>query len=69
MKDETDATHEFTLIVEGPDLQDAAFIVVLFEAALDDANVGRVGTLQYVDFCLESEAFADAEYSATEVVE
>lgn len=63
------ATHEFTLIVEGPDLQDAAVTDALFEAGLDDAIVGRVGTLQYVDVDRESEKFADAVFSATEAIE
>jgi len=61
--------HEFTLIVEGPDLQDDAYIEALFAAGFDDAIVGRVGSIQYVDFDRESESFADAVFSATEDLE
>lgn len=63
------AIHEFTLIVEGPDLQEEAVIDALFEAGLDDVTVGRVGTLQYVDVDRESEDFAEAVFSATEAIE
>ncbi len=42
--------HHFTLIVDGPDLQDDASIDALFEAGCDDATVGRTGGIQYLDF-------------------
>lgn len=61
--------HEFTLIVEGPDLQDEAHIGVLFEAGVDDSTIGRVGSIQYLDFDREAETFADAVFSATESIE
>ncbi|MDP3984579.1 MAG: hypothetical protein Q8Q52_06220 [Acidimicrobiia bacterium] len=61
--------HEFTLIVEGPDLQDDAHIEALFEAGFGDAAIGRVGSIQYVDFDREAETFADAVFSATEGIE
>ncbi len=35
------ALHHFTLIVDGPDVQDEALIDALFEAGCDDALVGR----------------------------
>jgi hypothetical protein len=62
-------SHEFTLIVEGPDLQDQAHIEALFEAGFDDATIGRVGSIQYVDFDRDAESFADAVFSATEGLE
>ena len=52
--------HEFTLIVEGPDLQAESLVETLFEAGLDDATLGRVGAIQYLDFDREAESFADA---------
>jgi hypothetical protein len=61
--------HEFTLIVEGPDLQDDAHFEALFEAGFDDATVGRVGSIQYLDFDREAETFADAVFSATKGIE
>ena len=43
-------SHQFTLIVDGPDLQDDSRIEALFEAGCDDAIVGSVDGIQYVDF-------------------
>lgn len=43
-------TYHFTLIVDGPDLQDDARIEELFESGCDDAIAGRVDGIQYVDF-------------------
>lgn len=63
------STHEFTLIVEGPELQDDAVIDALFEAGLDDGTVGRIGSFQYVDVDREAETFSDAVLSATETIE
>lgn len=42
--------HESTLIVEGPDLQHESIIESLYQAGFDDAAVGRVGSIQYLDF-------------------
>ncbi|MPZ98619.1 MAG: hypothetical protein GEU80_04620 [Dehalococcoidia bacterium] len=61
--------HQFTLIVEGVDLQDGAALDALFEAGCDDALVGRVGTTQYLDFDREAETLADAVIEATEAIE
>jgi hypothetical protein len=61
--------HEFTLIVEGADLQEELHVETLFEAGLDDATIGRVGSIQYLDFDREAESFADAVFSATESLE
>ena len=41
--------HHFTLIVDGPDLQDDTFIHRLFEAGCDDATAGRIDGVQYID--------------------
>lgn len=38
--------HHFTLIVDGPDVQDEALIDALFEAGCDDALVGRAEGIQ-----------------------
>jgi len=62
-------THEFTLIVEGPDLQDDSHANALFEAGCDDATVGRVAGVQYLDFDREAESIADAVFEATETIE
>ena len=56
--------HHFTLIVDGPDLQDDAVIDALFEAGCADATVGRTGGFQYVDFDREAPTRAEAIRSA-----
>ncbi|MQA91306.1 MAG: hypothetical protein GEU90_13940 [Gemmatimonas sp.] len=61
--------HQFTLIVEGLDLQQDAHLDALFEAGCDDAMVGRIGSVQYLDFDREAETFADAVFEATEAIE
>jgi hypothetical protein len=61
--------HEFMLIVEGPDLQNDEVADALFEAGLDDATIGRVGSTQYLDFDREAESFAAAVLSAVTDVE
>lgn len=62
-------SHQFTLIVDGPDLQDGARVDALFEAGCDDATVARVGTIQYLDFDRDAETFADAVLEATDAIE
>ena len=62
-------THQFTLIVEGPDLQDDANLEALFEAGCDDSTIGRVGATQYLDFDRRAATFADAVLGAAEAVE
>lgn len=62
-------THQFTLIVDGPDLQDDAHVNALFEAGCDDATVGRMGAIQYLDFDREAETFAEAVFGATDAIE
>ena len=61
--------HQFTLIVDGVDLQDEAPFEALFEAGCDDATVGRVGPVQYLDFDRSAKSLADAVFSATEAIE
>ncbi len=61
--------HEFTMIVEGPDLQDEGVIDALFEAGCDDALVGRTDGIQYLDFGRETDTFEEAVFSAIAEVE
>ena len=61
--------HEFTMIVEGPDLQDDRVIEALFEAGCDDALVGRADGTQYLDFGREADTFEDAVFTAIDDVE
>ena len=61
--------QHFTLIVDGADLQSEPFIDALFEAGCDDATVGRVNGVQYVDFDREAESLGEAIISAVRDVE
>lgn len=61
--------HHFTLIVDGPDLQDDALIDKLFEAGCDDAATGRIDGIQYVDFDREAVSVDEAVLSAVTDVE
>ena len=61
--------HNFTLIVEGIDLQAEPTIDALFEAGCDDATVGRVDGVQYIDFDREAESLGEAIISAVRDVE
>ncbi len=61
--------QHFTLIVEGPDLQDEPFIDALFEAGCDDATVARIDGVQYIDFDREAESLDEAIISAVRDVE
>ena len=56
--------HHFTLIVDGPDLQNDAVIDGLFEAGCADATVGRTGGIQYLDLDREAPTRAEAIRSA-----
>jgi hypothetical protein len=62
-------SYQFTLIVEGADLQDETNLNALFDAGCNDATIGRVGSTQYLDFDREAETFADAVFAATEAIE
>ena len=59
----------FTLIVEGPDLQDEARIDALFEAGCDDAAIGRSDGIQFVDFDREAGSIGHAILSAVDDLE
>ncbi len=63
------STHQFTLIVNGPDLQDETVINALFEAGCDDATIGRADGIQYVDFDREAAGFEEAILSAVTDIE
>ena len=63
------STFEFTLILDGPDLQDQRMIDRLSEAGCDDATFGSRDGVQYVDFDREAEALSDAILSAVEDLE
>ena len=56
--------HHFTLIVDGPDLQDDALIDAVFEAGCDDAAIGRIDGIQYADFDREAASLDQAILSA-----
>ena len=63
------STYHFTLIVEGPDLQDEARIGALFEAGCDDAAVGQSDGVQFVDFDREAGTLDGAILSAVDDLE
>lgn len=43
-------SHQFILIVTGPDLQSDAAVAAIFDAGCSDALVGRTDGIQYLDF-------------------
>ena len=61
--------HHFTLIVDGPDLQDDALIDRLFDAGCDDAAIGRSDGIQYVDFDREVASLDEVVLTAVTDVE
>ena len=61
--------HHFTLIVDGPDVQEDALIEALFEAGCHDALVGNSEGIQYVEFDREATDLDDAILSAVANVE
>ena len=63
------STFHFTLIVEGPDLQDESCIDALFEAGCDDAAIGRSDGIQFVDFDREDGTLDRAILSAVDDLE
>lgn len=56
--------HHFTLIVDGPDLQDETVIDAVFEAGCGDAAIGRIDGIQYVEFDREAPSLDEAILSA-----
>lgn len=63
------STYEFTLIVEGHDLQSDAIFDALFESGCDDALVGRTQGIQFLDFDREASSREAAILSAIADVE
>ena len=61
--------HHFTLIVDGPDLQDGEFIDRLFEAGCDDAAIDRIDGIQYAEFDRGAASLDEAVLSAVMDVE
>ena len=61
--------HHFTLIVDGPDIQDETLIDALFEAGCDDGLVGRAEGIQYIEFDREATDLDAAVLSAVADVE
>ena len=62
-------THTFTLIIDGPDLQDDEIIDDVFEAGCDDALIGRADGIQFADFDREADTLQDAMLSAVAQLE
>jgi hypothetical protein len=57
-------THNFTLIVDGPDLQADELIDAIFEAGCDDALIGRADGIQFAEFDRDAPTLQDAVLSA-----
>ncbi|MBL6926052.1 MAG: DNA-binding protein [Acidimicrobiia bacterium] len=62
-------TYQFTLIVDGPDLQTDELIDSLYEAGCDDALVGRTDSVQYLDFDRQATSIDEAILSAVADIE
>lgn len=60
---------QFTLILDGPDLQAAPLIDLLFDAGCDDATIGCADGVQFADFDREAGSFGDAIVSAIDDLE
>ena len=61
--------HEFTLLVEGADLQSDAAQNALFEAGCDDATIGVTAGVQHLHFDREARSLAAVLVSVIIVVE
>lgn len=61
--------HQFTVLVEGTDMQNDEAAAALFEAGCDDATVGTSHGTQYLDFDREADSFTDAIASAVRAIE
>ena len=62
-------SHQFTLIVGGPDLQSDTVVAALFDAGRGDALVGRTDGIQYLDFDRDGPNLGTAVLSAIADVE
>lgn len=60
---------KFTVIAVGADLQADENLEILLGSGCDDATVGRVDDLQYLDFHREAVGFGEAVLSAVNAVE
>ncbi len=63
------STYQFTLIIDGPDLQTEETLDELYEAGCGDALPGRVDDTQYVDFDREAASPTEAIVSAINAIE
>jgi hypothetical protein len=63
------SSYHFTLIVEGSDLQTDDHADALFEAGCDDALVGEIDGVHYLDFDREADTVSDAVLSAIGQIE
>ncbi|MYH70628.1 MAG: hypothetical protein F4147_11315 [Gammaproteobacteria bacterium] len=62
-------SYSFTLVVDGPDIQEDAIIDALFENGCDDGTVGRSDGIQFIIFDREAASFAEAVQSAIDDIE
>ncbi len=62
-------TYEFTLLVEGADLQTEEAQDALFEAGCDDATIGVTAGVQHLHFDREARSLAEALVSGITAVE
>ncbi len=62
-------TYHFTLIVDGPDLQDERWVDRVFEAGCDDTTIGRSEGVQYIAFDRDAVSFDEAVASALHDIE
>lgn len=62
-------THTFTLIVDGPDLQEDDVVDDVFEAGCGDALIGRIDGIQTADFDREADTLGEAVLSAVAELE
>lgn len=61
--------YRFTLMVDGPDLQEAEHAEALFQMGCSDATIGRRGEVQYLDFDRSAETLAGAVFEAMAAIE
>lgn len=61
--------YQFTLIVDGPDLQDDGQADALYESGCDDALIGRSHGVQHLDFDREAPSLDAAVLSAVADIE
>lgn len=62
-------TYDFRLIVQGPDVHETPTLDALFESGCDDALVGSIDGVQYLDFNRTAPTIGAAIRSGIEDVE